>query len=149
MVGLTLVAELSRVRRLVALYTDPTENGMSPATNLVNSRDNFPPISSEDIGEALGRTTSSNRTGVVVSSVLMFATVVGREFDEGTPKRLHGRAGAGSAATKRANGETELPQPKPGVAAAGSRSYASSVSSTKQRKGKPVNAIDDLFKGLD
>lgn len=148
-VGLTLIAELSRIRRLVALYTDPAENELGPATNLVNSRDSFPLISSEDVGEALGRTTSSNPTGGVIYPVLTFATLAGRELGRVTGKPLHERAEAGLDAIRPANGETELPQPKTGVAAAGLESYASSAPTKEQRKGKPVNAIDDLFQGLN
>ncbi|KAF6241572.1 hypothetical protein HO173_000283 [Letharia columbiana] len=147
--GLTLVAELSRIRRLVAPYTDQAEDRMDPAMELVDSKDNFPLNLSEDFGEAVRRTTSSHATDVGVYSALAFDILTGPERGRGAEKRLREREGAGPGVKKTANGEIESPQPEPGNAIAGFKPCASSAPTKRQRQRKPVNAIDDLFQGLN
>lgn len=119
------------------------------ATELVNSRETFPLNLSEDIGEAVGRTTWSNPTDVGIYPVLTFDTPAGPECGRGPGKRLYEREGAGLEITNLTNGEIELQQPKASAAITGLKSHASSAPSKRQRKRKPVNAIDDLFQGLN
>lgn len=111
---------------------------MDPAEELVDSRNTFSSNLSEDVGESLERTTSSNPTDVGTNPILAFGIVTGLE-----------RGGAGLDGAIPANIETQFPQPKAGTLIASLQSYASSAPNERQKQGKPFNAIDDLFKGLD
>lgn len=119
---------------------------MSPATDLVNSRTTFPLNLFEDVGEAVGRTESSNPTDAGIYPVFAFDILTRPESGSGAEKRLHEREGAGRNAINPAHGEIVLQQPKSGAVIAGSKSHTS-LAPTK-RQGKSVNAIDDLFQGL-
>ena len=133
----------------MAPYTDEAEPKM--ATELVDSRETFSVNLSEDVGEAMGRTTSSNPTDVGEYPVLAFDIHTGPARVRVAEKRLHESEGAGLDAAKAANGEIKFPEPKAGAAIAGLGSYASPapIKRQGQKQRKSVNAIDDLFQGLN
>lgn len=135
----------------MAPYTDEAEPKMGPAMELVDSRETFFVNLAEDVGEAVGRTTSSNPTDVGTYPVLAFDIHTRPARVRVAEKRLHEREGAGLNATEAANGETKFPEPKAGAAIDGLGSYASPAPILRQRQKqrKSVNAIDDLFQGLN
>lgn len=147
--GLTLVAELSRLRRLVTPYIDQADDEMSPATDLLDSRNTFPLNLSEDVGEAVRRITSSKTTKTGIHPVLASDILTGPEHSRVAEKRLHENEGAGRDASNPANGEIELLLPGASAAIAGSKSHTSSAPFKRQRHKKSVNAIEDLFQGLN
>lgn len=114
------------------------ENNIDPAEELVDSRITLSLNLSEDVGESLERTTSSNPTNVGTNPILAFGTVTGLD-----------RGGAGLDGTIPANIETQFPQPKAGTPIVSLQSYASSAPFERQKQRKSFNAIDDLFKGWD
>lgn len=132
-------------------YTDRAEDEVGPATELLNCRDTFPLSLSEDVGEAMERTTSSNPTDVGKFPVLTFdihtSTRPGRRTDA-KMRLLHQREGAGLETINPAHSEIGLQQTKASAAITGSKSQAPSAPIKRQRKRKSVNAIDDLFQGL-
>ena len=146
MLGLTLIAEVSRIQRLLIPYSDRADDGISPATDLANSRTTFPLNLFEDVGEAVGRTESSNPTDAGTYPVFASDNLTRPEHFSGAEKRLQEREGAGRDAINPAHGEIVLQQPKTGAVIAGSKLHTSSALIKKQ--GKSVNAIDDLFQGL-
>lgn len=147
--GLTLVAELSRMWRLVAPYTDRAEDKLVSATELMDGKDPMPLKLSEDVGEAVGRTMSRYSTNVGVYPGLPIDLFTGPEIGRGAAECLYEREGAGLDATKAANGEIEIPQQKAGAVIAAPKSYTSPAPIKRQRRKKSVNAIDDLFQGLN
>ena len=137
------------MRRILAPYTDRAEDNLGSVTKLVDSRDSVPLTHfSEDVGEAVGRIKSSNSTDVDIYPVLPVDIFAGPERHRVAAKCLYEKEGTGLDATKAANDEIELPQPKADAVIAGLKSYTSPVPIKTQRRRKPVNAIDDLFRGL-
>lgn len=114
------------------------DNKVGPAEQLVDSRNTFSFNLSEDVGEPLERTTSSNPTDVGTSPILAFGIVTGLE-----------RGGAGPNDAILASNETQFPRPKAGMPIAGLQSHASPALVERQKQSNSSNAIDDLFKGLD
>lgn len=146
--GLTLVAELSRMRRLLAPYADPFEDKLGSATEFTGSRDIVPSNMSEDVGEAVGRIKTNDSTNMGIYPVLPIDTLNGPERHRSSAKCPCEREGAGIDATKATNDEIELPQPEAGAAIAGLESYVSPAPVKRTRRRKSVNAIDHLFQGL-
>lgn len=136
------------MRRLLAPYADRAEGNLGSVAELMDSRDSVPSNISEDVGEAVGRIKSSNSTDVGIYPVLPVDSFAGPERRRGAAKCLYEKEGAGLDATKAANDEIELPQPKSGAVIAGLKSYASPLPIKRQRRRKAANAIDDLFRGL-
>ena len=136
------------MRRLLAPYADRAEDNLASVTELMDSRDSVPLDFSEDVGEAVGRIESSNSTDVRIYPVLPVDVFTGPERRRGAAKFLYEKEGAGLDATKAANDEIELPQPKACAVIAGLKSYASPVPIKRRRRRKSVNAVDELFRGL-
>ncbi len=132
----------------MAPYTYQAEDEMGHAAEPVDSRSTFSLNLSEDAGEAVGRTISSNPTDVGTHPVLAFDIYTGSERGRVVEKRLQERGGAALDTTKATDREMELPQPKASAAIAGLESYTPSAPIKRQRQRKPVNAIDDLFQRL-
>ena len=114
------------------------DNKVGSTEEFVDSRNTFSLDLSEDVGESLKRTTSSNPIDVGTSPILAFGIVTGPE-----------RGGAGLNGAILASNETQFPRPKAGMPIAGLQSYASWAPVERQKQNKSFNAIDDLFKGLD
>ena len=132
----------------MAPHTDQAEDEMGHATELVDSRSTLSLNLSEDVGEAVGRTISSNSTDVGTHPVLAFDIYTGPERGRVAEKRLHERGGAALDTTKAADRERGLPQSKSGATIAGLESSTPSAPIKTQSQRKPVNAIDDLFQRL-
>ena len=128
----------------MARYTDEAEDGLGPATRLVDSRDAFPLFLSEDIGEVVARSVSRHHTDVGIHPGFVFDPPTGPEGGSGGENRLEG---AGLDADEPPNVQIELLQSKAESAIVGSKSYAMSAHSKRQRQRRSVNAIDDLFQG--
>ena len=133
----------------MAPYTDGADDETSRATELVDGRDSLPSNLCEDCGEAVGRTASNNHVGVGVDLVLAVDGLTGLEPGRYPEQHLHERQEAGLDGTKIANGDIDFPQPKTGAAIAGSKSHSSSAPIKRHRQRKSINAIDDLFQGLN
>ena len=122
---------------------------MDPVAELVDSRDTFPLNLSGDVGESVGRTTSSIITNVKTHPVFAFDIVTGPERGRDAAMGFQKREGTGLDCTLPATAETELAQPKSGASIAGLKSYALSAPFEGQEQRKTVSAIDELFQGLD
>ena len=125
------------------------EAHIGPAAKPADSRDIFPLRLSEDVGESVGRSTWTNSTGVGTRSVLASNIFPEPKYERGADKRLHEREGPGLDGAKPVNDETKFLQPKAGASVRGLDMHASSVSVKRQKHRRPINAIEDLFKGLD
>ncbi|CAF9906407.1 hypothetical protein IMSHALPRED_004196 [Imshaugia aleurites] len=148
--GLTLLAELAKIRRLMAPYTDRVDDEISPATKLVDSRYRFPLSLSEDIGKPVGRTASNNHASVREAVDVITPSERGRYAE----KHLHERDGAALDATSPANGEIELPQPGSGAAIAGIKSVELNIdrlflNSEPPKTGKDSTYTRGLLSGSD
>ena len=122
---------------------------MGSAAELVDSRDTFPSNLSEDIGESVGRTTSSTIIDVETHPVFAFDIATGPERGRDADMGFQNREGIGLEDTLPANAVIEFPQPQSGASIAGMKSYASPAPFERQKRKKTVSAIDDLFQGLD
>lgn len=145
--GLTLFAELSRIRSLVVPCNDQVSLNKDPGVESVKSRNIFSSTMSEDIGEFVSRTRSENHTNVATLRVLAFDLVTesGRVAERG----LHEEDGAGLGVAKTANGEIEVPSSRAHASTIDAMSYASSEPAKRKKQRKSTNAIDALFQGLD
>ena len=128
---------------------DRTGNYMNPVAELVDSGDTFPLNLSEDVGESVGRTTSSIITNVERHPVFAFDIVTGPERGRDAAMGFQKREGTGLDCTLPATAKTEFAQPKSGPSIAGLKSYALSAPFERQKQRKTVSAIDELFQGLD
>ena len=133
----------------MALCNDRVEDKVGPVAELVDRRDTFSSNLSEDAGESLGRTTSIDPTGVGTHPIRAFDIVTGLERARDAEMRLHERGGAGLDGARPAIIETEPLQSKAGTPIASLQSYASPAPVERQKQRKSINAIDDLFQGLD
>ena len=122
---------------------------MGPVAELVDSRDTFPLNLSEDVGESVGRTTSSIITNVKTHPVFAFDIVTGPERGRVAAMGFQKREGTGLDGTLPTTAETAFPQPNSGASITGLKSYALSAPFERQKQRKTVSAIDDLFQGLD
>ena len=122
---------------------------MDPVAEVVDSRDTFPLNLSEDVGESVGRTTSSIITNVETHLVFGFDIVTGPERGRDAAMGFQKREGTGLDCTLPATAKTEFAQPKSGASIAGLKSYALSAPFERQKQRKTVSAIDELFQGLD
>lgn len=122
---------------------------MDPVAELVDSRDTFPLNLSEDVGESVGRTTSSIITNVETHPVFAFDIVTGPERGRDAAMGFQKREGTALDCTLPATAKIEFAQPKSGASIAGLKSYALSAPFERQKQRKTVSAIDELFQGLD
>ena len=136
--GLTLLAELSKIRSSLASRPTQVDDKTSLTTKLADSTDDIPLTFSEDVGEAVGRNALSIVADIGTNNIPAFDPLVGPGCVTNVEKHLDGRKRAGLDATKAANAEIKPPKPQAGASA--------SIQWQEQRE--PVNAIDDLFHRL-
>ena len=129
-------------------YKDRAGGNKGHGVKLVDSRDTFPLNPTEDLGESVRRTKSSNATDVETHPVLTFDIATGPGQGVDAKKRFHERERADLDAAKPANRGTEFPQPTVVASIAGLKSYALSEPVERQKQRKSATAIDDLFQGL-
>ena len=146
--GLTLIAELSKIRSSLASHPTHVDDKTSLTTKLADSRSDIPLTLFEDVGEAVGRNATSILADIGTNYIPAFDSLVGPGCVTNVEKHLDGRKRAGLDATKPANVEIKTPKPKAGAAITGPRSDARLASIQWQRQRESVNAIDDLFHGL-
>lgn len=146
--GLTLIAELSRIRSSLAAHPTQADDEINPTTKLADTRDNIALALSEDVGETVGRNAMSILADIEISPIPTFDPLMGPGCVTNAEKHLNGRKRAGLDATKSANADIKVPKPKAGAAITGLRPDARSASIQWQRQRESVNTIDDIFHGL-
>ena len=146
--GLTLLAELSKIRSSLASHPTQVDDKISLTTKLTDSRDDIPLTSSEDVGETVGRSALSILADIGTNYIPASDPLMEPACVTNVEKHLDGRKRAGLDATKPANTEIKTPKPKADATITGLRPDARSASIQWQRQRESVNAIDDLFRGL-
>ena len=122
--GLTLLAELSKIWSSLASHPIQVNDKISPTTKLAGSNDDIPLTLSEDVGEAVRRNALSTFADIGTNYIPAFDPFMGPGCLTNVEKHLDGRKRAGL------------------------RPDARSASIQWQRQRESVNAIDDLFHGL-
>ena len=143
--GLTLLAELSKIWTSLASHPINVDDKISLTTKLAGSSDDIPLTLSEDVGEAVGRSALSILADIGANYIPAFDPFMGPGCVTNVEKHLDRRKRAGLDATKPANAEIKTPKPTSGAAITGLRPDARSASIQWQRHRESVNAIDDLF----
>ena len=146
--GLTLIAELSKIRSSLGPYSTQVDDKTSLTTKLAGSRDHISLTFSEDVGEAVGRNALSILADIGTNYIPAFDPLVGPGCVTNVEKHLDGRERAGLDATKPANAGIKTPKQKADAAITGPRPDARPASIQWQKQRESVNAIDDLFHGL-
>jgi len=145
--GLILVAELARIRRVVGFDLEEGEVAEDAEGKLVHGKSFLRSRGSEDLGEAVGRSTLAHPSIRLENSASAAAAPFGPcitgniELSLGPAKGSPDVVGATmeSALLLDPQGEERPAASKP----------QGSPKSAKRKRRKPANPIDDLFLGLD
>ncbi|KAM0801980.1 hypothetical protein BDR22DRAFT_148911 [Usnea florida] len=143
--GLTLLAELSKIRSSLASRPTQADDKTSLTMKPADSTIDIPLTFSEDVGEAVGRDALSIVASIGTNNIPAFDPLVGPGCLTNVEKHLDGKKRAGLDATKAANVEIKTPKPQAGAAITGPRADARSTSIQWQEQREHMNAIDDLF----